>query len=92
MTTPREDLLKYLRQEGFEKVHLDYVFCTSQTEGFLKRFGHSDFESYFGLSHRKIEIPVKKNFTIGHSKGSEFAFHMTRMHHPLKGADIEESN
>jgi len=111
MTTPREDLLRCLRHEGFEKVHLDYVFCTSQTEGFLKRFGHSDFESYFGLSHRKFEIPVKKNFTIGHnhfprevlpdstvfdeygighSKGSEFAFHMTRMHHPLRGADIEE--
>jgi uroporphyrinogen decarboxylase len=29
-------------------------------------------------------------YGIGHSKGSEFAFHMTRMHHPLKGANIRE--
>jgi len=29
-------------------------------------------------------------YGIGHSKGSEFAFHMTRMHHPLKGADLNE--
>ena len=111
MTTPREDLIRCLRRKGFEKVHVDYVFCTSQKEAFQKRFGHSDFETYLGLSHRKIEIPVKKNFTngqdhfpreivpestvfdeygIGHSKGSELAFHMTRMHHPLHGADLEE--
>ena len=33
---------------------------------------------------------VFDEYGIGHSKGSEFAFHMTRMHHPLKGADIHE--
>jgi uroporphyrinogen decarboxylase len=90
---------------------VDYVFCPSQIENFRKRFGHDDYETYLGLSHRKIEIPVKKNYTngqkhfpreilpdstvfdeygIGHSKGSELAFHMTRMHHPLKGASAEE--
>jgi len=34
------------------------------------------------------------NFGVGHSKGSDAAFHMTRMHHPLKGErglqEIEE--
>jgi uroporphyrinogen decarboxylase len=111
MSTPREDLLRCLRREGFEKVHLDYVFCTSQIEAFRQRFGHSDFETYLGLSHRKLEIPVKKNFAdgqkhfpreivpadtvfdeygIGHSKGSPAAFHMTRMHHPLRGAGLQE--
>jgi uroporphyrinogen decarboxylase len=111
MTTPREDLLRCLRRKGFEKVHVDYVFCDAQIEAFKKRFGHADFETYLGLSHRKFELPVKRNFTdgqnhfpreilpestvfdeygIGHSKGSEFAFHMTRMHHPLRGAGIEE--
>jgi len=29
-------------------------------------------------------------YGIGHSKGSEFAFHMTRMHHPLRGAELDE--
>lgn len=111
MSTPREDLLRCLRREGFEKVHLDYVFCKSQIDSFQQRFGHSDYESYFGLSHRKLEIPVKVNYSdgrnqfprevlpdstvfdeygIGHSKGSVAAFHMTRMHHPLKGADLQE--
>ncbi len=111
MSTPREDLIRCLRREGFENVHLDYVFCTSQIEAFKQRFGHTDFETHLGLSHRKIEIPVKRNFTegqnhfpreilpestvfdeygIGHSKGSPAAFHMTRMHHPLAGADLQE--
>ena len=111
MTTPREDLLRCLRREGFENVHVDFAFCPSLIEGFKNRIGHTDFETYLGMSHRKIEIPVKKNFTegqkhfprevlpattvfdeygIGHSKGSELAFHMTRMHHPLRGASAEE--
>ena len=111
MKTPREDLLRCLRREGFEKVHLDYVFCDSQIEAFRKRFGHTDYETYFGMSHRRLELDIKRNYTdgrqlfrrenipestvfdeygIGHSKGSEFAFHMTRMHHPLMGADPSE--
>ncbi len=111
MGTPREDLLRCLRRKGFERVHVDFVFCDSQIEAFKKRFGHSDYEHYFGLTHRKIEIPVKPNYSdgrlqfpretlpdstvfdeygIGHSKGSPAAFHMTRMHHPLKGADAVE--
>jgi uroporphyrinogen decarboxylase len=111
MLTPREDLLRSLRRNGFEKVHVDFVFCESQIDSFKKRFGHSDYESFFGLTHRKLEIPVKRNYSdgrdhfpreilpdttvfdeygIGHSKGSEAAFHMTRMHHPLRGADLSE--
>lgn len=111
MSTPREDLLRCLRREGFEKVHLDYVFCKSQIDFFQKRFGHFDFESFLGLSHRKLEMPVMRKYLdgrkqfpretlpestvfdeygIGHSKGSAAAFHMTRMHHPLKGAEIKE--
>ncbi len=33
---------------------------------------------------------VFDEYGIGHSKGSTHAFHMTRMHHPLKGADLNE--
>ena len=108
MKTLRDDLISTLKRCGSEKVHVDFVFCPSQIESFTRKFGHEDYESYLGLSHRKIEIPVKRNFTdgqkhfpreflpdstqfddygIGHSKGSELAFHMTRMHHPLRGAD-----
>jgi len=111
MDTPREDLIRCLRRKGFNKVHVDYVLCDSQIADFQKRFGHSDYETYFGLSHRRLELDIKRNFTdgrdlypreilpgstlfdeygIGHSKGSELAFHMTRMHHPLKGANPDE--
>ena len=107
MDNPRRDLLRCLHRKGFNKVHVDYVLCDSQIADFEKRFGHADYETFFGLSHRRLELDITRNFTdgsqlypreklpdstlfdeygIGHSKGSEFAFHMTRMHHPLKGA------
>jgi len=111
MDTPRLDLLRCLRRNGSDRVHVDYVLCDSQIADFEKRFGHSDYETWFGLSHRRLELEIKRNFTsgsklypreilpdstifdeygIGHSKGSEFAFHMTRMHHPLQGATPDE--
>ncbi|MEN8122965.1 MAG: uroporphyrinogen decarboxylase family protein [Bacteroidota bacterium] len=109
--TPRENILKVLRREGMESVPVDFVLCESQIADFKKRFGHDDYESYFGMSHRPFEMEAQRNYTfapdhfkreilpdstvfdeygIGHSKGSEAAFHMTRMHHPLKGADLNE--
>ncbi len=111
MITARNDLLRSLRREGFGKVHTDFVLCESQIENFEKRFGHADYETWFGLSHRRLEVPVKINYSegrkqfpretlpdstvfdeygIGHSKGSAAAFHMTRMHHPLRGASLNE--
>ena len=111
MPTKRENLKKTLRREGFESVPVDFWFCESQIRDFRERFGHEDYETWFNLSHRRIEMEVKKNYTngfdlykretlpedtqfeeygIGHSKGSELAFHMTRMHHPLRGADLNE--
>jgi uroporphyrinogen decarboxylase len=109
--TPRENILKALRRNGFDNVPVDFVLCDSQIEDFKTRFGHSDYESYFGMSHRPFEMNIRRNYTfgpdlykretlpdstvfdeygIGHSKGSSAAFHMTRMHHPLKGADLNE--
>lgn len=111
MNSPRQDLLRCLHRKGFDKVHTDFVFCDSRIKDFEKRFGNTDYESFFGLSHRRLEIGIKRNFEdgrnlyqreilpestifdeygIGHSKGSEYAFHMTRMHHPLKGASSDE--
>ena len=109
--TPRDNILKTLRRQGFESVPVDFVLCESQINDFEKRFGHRDYQSYFGLSHRSFEMKVQKNYSfgpdlfkreklpdstvfdeygIGHSKGSAAAFHMTRMHHPLKGAGLNE--
>ena len=107
----RTNLYNTLKRKGYNKVPVDFVLCDSQIQNFKEKFGHVDFESFFEMSHRPVEIEVKKNYKngfklfhreelpedtkfdeygIGHSKGSEFAFHMTRMHHPLKGADLEE--
>jgi uroporphyrinogen decarboxylase len=48
----------------------------------------------FGPDHFKREVlpesTVFDEYGIGHSKGSAAAFHMTRMHHPLKGAGLNE--
>lgn len=111
INTPRQDLLRCLRRKGFARVHVDYVLCDSQIADFEKRFGSRDYEEFFGMSHRRLELEIKRNFArgrelypretlpestlfdeygIGHSKGSELAFHMTRMHHPLKGASAKE--
>ena len=109
--TPRKNILKCLRREGFGNIPVDFVLCDSQIADFEKRFGHKDYETYFGMSHRSFEMNIQRNYTfgadqfkrelvpestvfdeygIGHSKGSSAAFHMTRMHHPLKGAGLNE--
>ena len=107
----RDNLIRTLKRQGFEEVPVDYKLCASQIEAFKQRSGNEDYQTFLGLSHRELEIPLKRNFTdgrnqfpreqvppdtlfdeygIGHSKGSEFAFHMTRMHHPLKGCQSME--
>ena len=63
--TPRENILKALRREGFESVPVDYVLCESQIENFQKRFGHNDYETHFGLCHRSFEMNVQRNYTSG---------------------------
>jgi uroporphyrinogen decarboxylase len=111
MDTLRQDLLRCLQRKGFNRVHVDFVLCDSQIADFERRMGNSGYENFFGLSHRRLELEIKRNFDdgrklypretlpastqfdeygIGHSKGSELAFHMTRMHHPLQGAGLEE--
>ena len=104
--TPRENLLRALRRQGFEWVPLDAWFCDSKIEDFKTRFSHTDYKSYLEMDHRWVKInetagskdpaslyqfetlPDSTEFDewgIGHSKGSAAAYHMTRMHHPLKG-------
>ena len=111
MSTPRENVKRTLRREGFSSVPLDYVLCDSQIESFKEKHGHDDYQAFFGMGHRSFEMNVQKNYSdgrslfkreqipedtrideygIGHSRGSEWAFHMTRMHHPLKGAELNE--
>jgi len=107
--TPRDNLLRSLRRQGFDRVPLDSgAFCTSQLEAFRKRFGHDDYRSFFNCPFRFVNVPAEATFTdgralypreelpadidfdqygVGHSR-QEGCFHMTRMHHPLKGEDV----
>ena len=107
MSDRRANLLRTMRREGFESVPLDFVFCDSQIDAFRKRFGHEDYQEYFGMSHREVHLPLLPRFSdgrelfpredlpadaefdewgIARTSGSKLAYHMKRMHHPLRGA------
>ncbi len=106
--TPRENLLRAVRRQGFEWVPIDILLCDSQVEAFKSKFGDVDYFDWFGVDFRWVSLTEHPGYTdgralykreslpadtktdvlgVGHSKGSEAAFHMTRMHHPLQGCD-----
>jgi uroporphyrinogen decarboxylase len=106
MPTPRENLLRSMRRQGFDWVPVaSGQFCPSQVEAFRTRFGHTDIAEHFGVPCRGVGVPLKRTFAdpaklfpreelppdtdiddfgVGHSHRPG-CFHMTRMHHPLKG-------
>jgi uroporphyrinogen decarboxylase len=60
MTSPRENLLRSLRRQGFETVPMDCgSFCTSQFEAFKARFGHENIAGYFGSPSRFCGVPME---------------------------------
>ena len=109
MTTPRENLLRCLRRQGFDQVPLDCGgFCASQIDAFKARLGHTDIPGYFNVPFRGVGIWQEKTWTdakalyprealpadadiddfgVGHSHQPN-CYHMTRMHHPLRGEDV----
>ena len=109
MTTPRDNLLRTLRRQGFDQVPLDCgTFCDSQVKAFETRFGHTDIAGFFNAPFRSTGIPQDKTWSdvkalypretlppdadvgvygIAHSHQPN-CYHMTRMHHPLRGEDV----
>ena len=109
MTTPRDNLLRSLRREGFETVPLSPgSFCPSQLAAFEARFGHRDVPGWFGSPCREFGIREESpcadpcalftretlpedisfdGWCVGHSRQPD-CWHMTRMHHPLKGETV----
>ncbi len=56
--TPRENLLRAMRRQGFESVPVaSGGFCPAQVEAFKKRFGHDDIEGWFGNPLRGVGLP-----------------------------------
>lgn len=106
--TPRENLLRAARRQGFDWIPIDILLCDSQVEAFKKAYGDIDYFDWFGVDFRWVTLTEHPGYSdgrklylreilpadteidvigVGHSKGSEAAFHMTRMHHPLQGCD-----
>ncbi|MDD5704445.1 MAG: uroporphyrinogen decarboxylase family protein [Kiritimatiellae bacterium] len=107
--SPRENLLRTLRRQGYEWAPLDQGgFCESQVQAFRKRFGHDDYPEWFGSPVRHVGVPMTATCTdprqlyrreklpadidfdvwgVGHSREPD-CWHMTRMHHPLRGEDV----
>jgi uroporphyrinogen decarboxylase len=106
--SPRENLIRAARRQGFEWIPIDILLCDSQVNDFKKAFGDIDYFDWFGVDFRWVTLAEHPGFNdgrllypreilpadteidvlgVGHSKGSEAAFHMTRMHHPLQGCD-----
>ncbi|MCL1909736.1 MAG: hypothetical protein FWG05_02240 [Kiritimatiellaeota bacterium] len=104
--TPRENMLRTLRRQGFDWAPVDSGgFCPSQIEAFQKRFGHTRIAEFFNTPYRGVGINLKPAFTDGRAlypnetlpervdfdvfgvahSHQEGCWHMTRMHHPLKG-------
>ena len=106
--SPRENLIRTARRQGFEWIPVDVLLCDSQVEDFKKKFGDIDYFDWFGVDFRWVTLTEHPGYTngrllyhreslpddtiidvigVGHSKGSEAAYHMTRMHHPLQGCE-----
>src|SRR5512141_1921099 len=63
MATLRDNLLRTLRRQGFDRVPLEpNAFCPSQVEAFKKRFGHEDIRGWFGSPVRSIWIGSEKTY------------------------------
>lgn len=109
MITPRDNLLRSLRREGFDTVPVSPgPFCPSQMAAFEARFGHRDVQGWFDSPCRDIGIRQQSScdnpralysretlpedisfdsWCVGHSRQPD-CWHMTRMHHPLKGETV----
>jgi len=72
--------------------HRDYESYFGLSHRSFEMDVQRNFESGPELFKRETlpDSTIFDEYGIGHSKGSEYAFHMTRMHHPLKGADLNE--
>lgn len=103
--TPRDNLLRTLRREGYEEIPFDIDLSPAQMDALRRRAGIDDADDWFRTSHRFTGVAMAQRadpdayyrgealpqttsfdvWGVGHSKGSREAYHMTRMHHPLRG-------
>ena len=64
MLTPRDNLLRSLRRQGFERVPLCMgSLCPSQMDAFKVRFGHADVPGFFNSPVRGVGITLEKTWS-----------------------------
>jgi len=69
--TPRENLIRAARRQGFEWVPLDILLCDSQVRAFKEKFGEIDYFDWFGVDFRwvtlteHLDIPMAFNYIAG---------------------------
>jgi uroporphyrinogen decarboxylase len=57
--TPRENLIRVLRREGYSEVPFDILLSPAQVERFRCQTGENDVEAYFRLQHRTTSIELE---------------------------------
>jgi uroporphyrinogen decarboxylase len=64
--SPRENLLRTLRRQGFDRVPVDpNAFCPDQCAAFKTRFGHEDVEGFFESPVRMVGCPMRATHADG---------------------------
>jgi uroporphyrinogen-III decarboxylase len=58
----QEQFIQSVQRQGYQTIPVDVELCESQIRQFEKRFGHTDYLTFFGQLHRPVEMDVKKNF------------------------------
>ncbi len=55
MITPRENLLRLLRREGYDAIAPDFVLCPSQQAEFHRRYGaEANYQDVYGFAWRNV--------------------------------------
>jgi uroporphyrinogen decarboxylase len=68
MKTPRENLMRTLRREGYDTVPIELALCPSQRETFKKETGCSEdwyYPKYFNLPFRSNQVKLAPTYTDG---------------------------
>ncbi len=63
--TPRENLIRAARRQGFEWIPVDIQLCDSQIDSFRKKFGDVDYFDWFGVDFRWVTLTEHPGYQNG---------------------------
>lgn len=65
--TPRENLIRAARRQGFDWIPVDVLLCDSQVNDFKKKFGDIDYFDWFGVDFRWVTLAEHPGYSDGRS-------------------------